>query len=179
MISTYLAGPIDVSKMNECKDWRNYITKKLKVLDIKSMNPLGNNGGDRIDDGIRQRLHNANVLGDNDTIRNIVSKIIMPPDLDMVSKCSFLTVWIPEDNGYEICGTYGEATLAFYLKKPVYIVTERRISPCSLPNWLIGCSTKIFTSWDAYLDYIKTNHKEDPISKVLRTTNLSAEELFR
>jgi len=156
VISTYLAGPIDVKKFQECKDWRNQIGKKLTDMGIYAMNPLGNGGGDRISPKLRQRLHNANVLGDIHAIRDIVGNIIMPPDLQMVAECSFLTLWLPEDDGYEVCGSYGEITLSHYLKIPVYIVTERRIKPCMIPMWAIGCSTEIFTSWEKYLKYVES-----------------------
>ena len=166
-VSTYLAGPIDVNKFQECKDWRNQIGKNLADMGIYAMNPLGNGGGDRISPELRQRLHNANILGDIDTIRDIVSNIIMPPDLDMVAGCSFLTLWIPEDNGYEICGSYGEITLARFLNKPVYIVTERKIKPCQLPNWAVGCSTEIFFSWEGYLNYVEKRWTVKPQLKEL------------
>lgn len=154
-ISTYLAGPINVGKMTECKDWRNFITEKLAEMNIETFNPLGNSGGDRISQELRQKLYNANKLGDIDVIRQIVGNIIIPPDLILIDKCNFLTLWLPKDDGYEICGSYGEATLTHYLNKPVYVVTERKIFPCEIPNWLIGCSTKIFTSWQDYLDFVK------------------------
>ena len=153
--STYLAGPINVSKMTECKDWRNFITEALNKLDIETFNPLGNGGGDRISQDLRQKLHNANKLGDIDVIRQIVGNIIIPPDLIMLEKCDFLTLWLPIDDGYEICGSYGEVTLSHYLHKPIYVVTERRIFPCEIPNWLIGCSTQIFTSWKDYMNFIR------------------------
>lgn len=154
-VSTYLAGPINVGKMKECKDWRLMVTEYIKQnYDIKSLNPLGDKGGDRIGPDLRQKLYNANKLGDIDTIRRIVRDIIIPPDLIMVEQCTFLTLWIPEKDGYEICGSFGEVTLAHYLNIPVYIVTERKIYPCELPNWVIGCSTEIFTSWDDYFKFI-------------------------
>lgn len=205
-ISTYLAGPIDGKNMQSAKDWRNNIEIELSKLNIYGMNPLGNNGGDRISGELRQKLHNAVTLGDIDTIRKIVGNIIISPDLKMLEECDFLTLWLPKrinpeldlyhlndlssydlieyyilNHIYEVCGTYGEVTLAYYLKKPIYIVTERRICPCELPSWVVGCSTEVFTSWKSYLKYVEKKwvNQEDPISKVLRTTSLSAEELFR
>ena len=53
------------------------------------------------------------------------------------------------NNIYEICGTYGEATLAKYLNIPVYLITQRENK--NIPEWLIGCCNDVFNSWDAYL----------------------------
>jgi hypothetical protein len=153
-LSTYLAGPINGKNIDEARIWRKKITHELADINIRGLDPFGNGGGDRISPELRQKLHNANVLGDIDTIRDIVGNTIIPPDLDMIMACDFLTVYIPKDDGYEICGTYGEVTLAHYLKKPVFIVTERKMFPCELPSWLIGCSTNIFTSWKDYLLHI-------------------------
>lgn len=150
---TYLAGPIGVIPTKESIQWRDYITKKLDKFEIESLNPMGNNGGDRLSKD-RENLRLANLTGDVNFIRDFVSNKVIPPDLQMVKDADFLTVYIPKDDGYEICGTYGEVTLAFYLNKFVYVVTDRSTNPVKLPNWLIGCSTAIFKSWSEYLKYI-------------------------
>ena len=59
-------------------------------------------------------LKEANEKGNIQFIHDFVSGTVIPPDLKMVEDSDFLTVYVPEDNGYEICGTYGEITLAFY-----------------------------------------------------------------
>jgi hypothetical protein len=55
-------------------------------------------------------------------------------------------------NIYEVCGTYGEATLAKFLNIPVYLITERENN--EIPEWLTGCCKDVFNSWDAYLLHI-------------------------
>ena len=154
---TYLAGPIGVPVQKNAMVWRNRVTEELKAFDIEILNPMGENGGDRLGEG-RKRLEEANLRGDIDFIRKYASEIIIPPDLKMVEETDFLTVYIPLDNGYEICGTFGEITLAFYMKKPVYVVTDRSLNPNTLPIWLIGCSTVIFKSWNKYLSFIKKHY---------------------
>jgi hypothetical protein len=119
---------------------------------------MGDKGGDRLGDG-RNRMKKAVNNGELRFIRKYVSKTVIPPDIKMVEDADFLTVYIPKDNGYEICGTYGEITLAFYLHKPVYVITERCLKPSELPCWLVGCSTEIFISWKDYYDYISTRIK--------------------
>jgi nucleoside 2-deoxyribosyltransferase len=154
-LKTYVAGPIGVTIQKNAKVWRNRLTKELEIMNIKVLNPMGKNGGDRLGKD-RIKLREACYNGDIKFIRNFVSKVVIPPDLKMVEEADFLTVYIPEDDGYEICGTYGEVTLAFYLKKPVYVVTDRNLSPLKLPAWLIGCSTETFISWKDYLRFIRS-----------------------
>jgi nucleoside 2-deoxyribosyltransferase len=150
-IKTYLAGPIGVVMQIDAMTWRTKATENLRAVGIETLNPMGQNGGDRLGNG-RVKLKEAVDNGNIKFIRKYVSKTVIPPDLKMVENANFLTVYIPEDNGYEICGTYGEITLAFYLGKPVYIITDRQTN--KLPCWLVGCSTEIFISWNDYYSYI-------------------------
>ena len=70
--------------------------------------------------------------------------------------------WIARRRGtiFITGNSYGEITLAFELGIPVYIVTKRRLKPVNIPEWAIGCSTKIFSNWDDFLKYIKENWVE-------------------
>jgi len=86
----------------------------------------------------------------------VASKII-PQDLQMVKEADFITLWLPAERKAEVCGSYGEITVAFDLGIPVYIVTERKLKPLNVPKWAVGCSTEIFISWKDYLTHIKEN----------------------
>jgi len=154
-LSTYLTGPITLRHNKECREWRNMITDELAKFGIQSLNPFNIEGNT---DATRKIIYDANQNGDIETTRSLVSSHMINTDLKMVEKSTFLTVWIPKLNGYEICGSYGEVTLAYYLKKPIYVVTERSLKPVELPSWLVGCSTAIFESWDEYLTFIKKEY---------------------
>jgi hypothetical protein len=154
MIKTYLAGPIGVVIQEHAVTWRIKATERLKSMDVETLNPMGPNGGDRLGKN-RDKLKEAVDKGDIKFIRKFVSKTVIPPDIKMVKNANFLTIYIPIDNGYEVCGTYGEATLAFYLNIPVYIITDRSLKPLELPSWLVGCSTEIFISWEDYYKFIE------------------------
>jgi len=160
MTSTYLAGPIGVVIEKGAMEWRQNIGGSLSRMGIEVLNPMGETGGDRLGKN-RAKLKIWMENGEVDKVRAFVKNIVIPPDLKMVEKCDFITLYVPEDNGYEICGTYGEATLQFYLKKPLLVVTDRSLKPIKLPAWLIGCSTKIFQSWAEYLEYIKDTYTDD------------------
>ena len=156
MNRTYLTGPITLLNNGECREWRNMITKELKILNIHSLNPFNIAGNT---DLIRKKIHRANQSGNLETTRLLVRTHMITTDLKMVEKSDFITVWIPKLNGYEICGSYGEITLAYYLNKPIYVITERSLKPSELPSWLVGCSTEIFKSWEDYLKFIKREYK--------------------
>ena len=148
---TYLCGPISLKDNNACRIWRENVSIELEKLGITPSNPFVNSGNNL--QSIRDKLAEASDDGDIDAIRYLVDKHLIAQDLEMVKRSNFITAWIPEDKGYEICGSYGEITLAHFLSKPVYIVTDRK--PTEIPHWAIGCSTVIFISWDNYYSYIE------------------------
>jgi hypothetical protein len=154
-ISTYLAGPINRKNpeaFDYAKKWREDITIELEAMNIKCFNPLKKTGGDSITLEQHNKFKLACSEGDLETINQIVGDIIILPDLAMVENSYFITLYLPKRDDYEVCGTYGEATLAKYLNIPVYLITERENK--EIPEWLIGCCKDVFNSWDAYLLHI-------------------------
>jgi len=149
---SYLAGPMDDVSIDESRDWRDMIEDEFPKMGIACLNPITKYGAGY--GAIRTKFAIWQKSGNVDAIRQVVSRQIIPPDLIMVKECDFVTLWIPAE-GHEICGSYGEMTHAFYLNKPVYIITSRRLKPLNVPKWAIGCSTKIFKDWKTYLAYIK------------------------
>lgn len=69
---------------------------------------------------------------------------------------------IAERSDYLVCywdesaqrgaGTKGELTVARLSRKPVYLVTA--MPPASLPGWVLGCTTRIFPSFDALKEFL-------------------------
>jgi len=154
MCKTYVAGPMDDVSIDESRDWREMLTEKLSKIGIEVLSPISKYGDDY--GKIRVKFSKWKNSGNIDAIRQYVSRYIIMADLKLVKKCDFVTLYIPA-KGSEICGSYGEGTHAFYLGRPVLIVTTRRLKPLSLPKWIVGCSTRIFTSWDEYFEYVKEN----------------------
>lgn len=148
---TYLCGPISLKDIESSKIWREKVTRKLESFGVSASNPFVNSGNNL--PTIRKELCEAASNNDIDAIRYLVNNYFIKQDLEMVKRCNFITAWIPEDNGYEICGSYGEITLGHFLGKPVYIVTDRNF--IEIPSWAIGCSTEIFKSWNGYYNMIK------------------------
>lgn len=150
---TYLAGPIGIIPQKGAAEWRIEIGKKLLEIGIKYSNPMGNEGKMN-----RPQIKEWADAGKIGHVRKILRKKIIGCDLRMVATCDFVTLYIPVDNGYEICGSYGELTLAHYLHKPVYIVTDRKLLPIEIPLWAVACSDYIFRTWDEYLKYVKERY---------------------
>jgi len=149
---TYLAGPMDDVSIGESRDWREMLSVKLPEYGVGVFNPISKYGVEY--GNVRKRFANWQKSGNVEAIRKVVASQIIPPDLELVERCDFVTLWIPPE-GVEICGSYGEITHAFKLGIPVFIVTARRLKPLNVPKWAIGCSTELFKDWDDYLEFIK------------------------
>lgn len=187
-VKTYLCGPIGLTPSGlvgkRCVQWRDWLTEELAKIDIGTLNPLDNEGNKLKE--VRKAMIDASNTGDMELLSSLIKEFIIPDDLEMVEKCDFITIWIPKrvdhdfnyqylrlisedkyaveeyisNHVYEICGSYGEITLAFWLKKPVYIVTERELKPVTVAHWAVGCAEKVFSSWIEYLEYINKRWKK-------------------
>lgn len=54
-------------------------------------------------------------------------------------------------------GTYGELTVAFHLKIPVFMVTQLPVEKIS--GWILGCATRIFPNFDELEQFLKAKYK--------------------
>lgn len=158
-VTCYLAGPIGKVHLTEAKSWRNGLKPRLNEIGIGYIDPLDKYGGTR---KIRTMLQRYDRDGKIDKIRELVNENIFHQDMDCVFFTTFTIAYVPAlDVGEEICGTYGEITMARYLNKPVYIVTNRSLKPNNLPKWAIGCSTRVFESFDELLGYLMATYGEE------------------
>jgi len=151
-LKTYLAGPIGDVPLKEARTWRDMVTERLAQMGIGVLNPLHKES----EMAVRRKLLLWSRTGNIDALRPLVNKELIDPDLEMVEASDFVTMWLPKE-GQEVCGSYGEITHAYSHEVPVYVVTERKTRPLNIPYWAIGCSTKIFRSWDDYFKYVEEN----------------------
>jgi len=89
-------------------------------------------------------------------IRGMVRRYIIPSDLAMVDQSDVVLAYIQK--GITICGTYGEVTYAYANGKAVFVVTKL-LGPL-LPNWLVGCSTFIFRTFDEFKRFLGASREE-------------------
>ena len=139
----YLSGPIE-NAHNDGTDWRNEITEWLEVkLNHKVFNPV-------IETKSIIGQHNTNDFRlmkktNPDEYKTIIRKIIKV-DLDaVVHKSDYLIVkW--DESVFRGGGTHGEVTMAYWLKKPVFLVNKLPIDDVS--SWIFSCSEYIFENFE-------------------------------
>jgi len=82
---------------------------------------------------------------DPKTYKNLIRQII---DIDIkavVEESDYLIVnW--NKSVFRGGGTHGEITLAYYLKKPIYLVNHVPLD--DLSSWIFSCATEVFDSFD-------------------------------
>jgi len=139
----YLSGPIE-NAHNDGEGWRNEITQWLDTkLNHKVFNPV-------IETKNIIEHHNTSDFRlmkktNPDEYKKIIRKIIKL-DLDaVVHKSDYLIVkW--DKSVFKGGGTHGEITMAYWLKKPIFLVNRLPIDDIS--SWIFSCSEDIFDNFE-------------------------------
>ena len=138
----YLSGPIENAENNGA-DWRNDITKWLRSkLNHKVFDPV-------IETKSIIKNHNSNDFrlmkkSNPEQYKRLIRQIIKI-DLDaVVNSTDYLIVkW--DESVFKGGGTHGEVTMAYWLKKPVFLVNELPIDDVS--SWIFSCSEHVFDNF--------------------------------
>ena len=150
----YLSGPIENAE-NDGANWRESITPWLKD-EIKHdvFNPV------LATRKIISNLSNTQFREMKDTnpkkYKNLIRQII---DIDIkavVEETDYLIVdW--NKSVFRGGGTHGEITLAYYLKKPIYLVNHVPLD--DLSSWISSCATEVFESFDDMKTHLLSEYK--------------------
>ena len=150
----YLSGPIENAE-NDGANWRESITPWLKD-EIKHdvFNPV------LATRKIISNLTNTQFREMKDTnpkkYKNLIRQII---DIDIkavVGETDYLIVnW--NKSVFRGGGTHGEITLAYYLKKPIYLVNHVPLD--DLSSWISSCATEVFDSFDDMKIHLLSKYK--------------------
>jgi hypothetical protein len=150
----YLSGPIENAE-NDGANWRESITPWLKdEIKHNVFNPV------LATRKIISNLTNTQFREMKDTnpkkYKNLIRQII---DLDIkavVGETDYLIVnW--NKSVFRGGGTHGEITLAYYLKKPIYLVNHVPLD--DLSSWISSCATEVFDSFDDMKIHLLSKYK--------------------
>ncbi|MBT5734575.1 hypothetical protein HOI27_07205 [bacterium] len=150
----YLSGPIE-NAANDGADWRELITHWLKdEIEHDVFNPV------LATRKIISDLTNSQFREMKETspekYKNLIRQII---DIDIkavVEESDYLIVnW--NKSVFKGGGTHGEITLAYYLKKPIYLVNHVPLD--DLSSWIFSCATEVFDSFDDMKIHLLSTYK--------------------
>ena len=151
-MTCYLCGAMD-RVPDGGEGWREWITPHLYDLGIGVYNPC-NKPSDFApeDESTRNAIHYYKEVGNYNKVAEIM-KPICAVDLRMVDIAHFLIMSLDVD--VHMCGSYHEAFMAVFQKKPVLIMCEQ--GKDNLPNWLFGVIPHelIFSNWADLLSYLR------------------------
>lgn len=159
----YLSGPIDdVSNWQDCSSWRDYMTKELKKMGIKTLDPLNKPIEEKFCEGeefieLRKRLKQEKKY---DKLSKIMRQI-RRTDLRMVDWSSAIVAYLNYEN--VMTGTIEEAVLANRQKKPCLVVCKQGID--AIMDWWWGTLNykTFFNNFDECLEYIRHVHKDEEV----------------
>ena len=156
----YLSGPIENAE-NDGASWRQDITLWLKNnLNHEVFNPV---------------LETKNIIGhlnpsifrsmkktDPIEYKNIIREIIKLDLEALINDSDYLIVkW--DKSVLKGGGTHGEVTMAYWIKKPIFIVNSLPIDDMS--SWIFSCSDFIFNDFKSLKKKLTQLYKGIPNTK--------------
>ncbi len=145
----YLSGAME-NASDEGANWREELTIWLKselnhdVIDpVKTSQQLVND----------HQAHDYRKWKSTDPeqFKTFVRKAI---DLDLnnvMNRCDYL-ICLWNKDVLSGGGTHGEVTMAYSVKKPVYLINQLPLN--ELSGWIMSCAEKIFSNMDELKDYL-------------------------
>ena len=159
-MKAYLSGPIENAE-NDGASWRQDMTLWLKDnLNHEVFNPV---------------LETKNIIGhlnpsifrsmkktDPIEYKNIIREIIKLDLEALINDSDYLIVkW--DKSVLKGGGTHGEVTMAYWIKKPIFIVNSLPIDDMS--SWIFSCSDFIFNDFKSLKKKLTQLYKGIPITK--------------
>ena len=150
----YLSGPIENAE-NDGADWRKSLTPWIKnTLSHKVFNPVIATRD--ITKGLTSREFRNMKRSNPDKYKKLIREIINIDIEAVVNSSDYLIVnW--NKSVFRGGGTHGEITLAYFLKKPIYLVNNVPFD--DLSSWIFCCSTEVFDSFEDLKTHLIKKYK--------------------
>ena len=156
----YLSGPIENAK-NSGASWRQDMTLWLeKNLNHKVFNPVieTKNIIGHLNDSNFRSMKKTNPIEYKKIIRKIIKL-----DLEAVINDSDYLIVKWDESVLKGGGTHGEVTMAYWIKKPIFIVNSLPIDDMS--SWIFSCSDFIFKDFKSLKKKLTHIYKGIPNTK--------------
>lgn len=139
-LRAYLSGGMEFAK-GEGADWRRVMEDWVQSnLGHSSYNP--NKESDeylarKLPTGRFRDLKEENIAKYTELVRDLIDS-----DCHEIAEKSDYVICNWDESAQRGAGTKGELTMARWVGKPVYMVTQMR--PQDIPGWVLGCVTNTF-----------------------------------
>ena len=88
---------------------------------------------------------------------NYIGSSIIDIDMEAVVNSSDYLIVNWDKSVFRGGGTHGEITLAYFLKKPIYLVNHVPFD--DLSSWIFSCSTEVFDSFEDLKTHLTKKYK--------------------
>jgi hypothetical protein len=143
----------------EGRHWRSEMQQWLKFhLKHRSFNPNEESKkylSKRIDEERFRKLKST----DFETFSKLVRGIVALDSSTIARRVDYVICYWDE-SAQRGAGTQGEVTLAKYFGKPVFLVSS--LPADQIPAWIIGCSSKIFRSFEELKAELSQRYSDMP-----------------
>ena len=159
-MKAYLSGPIENAERDGAS-WRQDMTLWLKSnLNHEVFNPVleTKNIIGHLNPSIFRSMKKTDPL----KYKNIIRKIIKL-DLEAVINASDYLIVKWDKSVLKGGGTHGEVTMAYWIKKPIFIVNSLPIDDMS--SWIFSCSDFIFNDFKSLKKKLTKLYKGIPNTK--------------
>ena len=153
----YLSGGMEFAK-GEGADWRRVMEEWVKTnLGHSSYNP--NKESDEYlakkwPSGRFRDLKEGNIEKYTELVRDLIDS-----DCHEIAERSDYVVCNWDESAQQGAGTKGELTMARWVGKPVYMVTQMRLQ--DIPGWVLGCATKTFPTFMDLQEFLRVQYAGD------------------
>ena len=159
-MKAYLSGPIE-NAQNDGASWRHDMTLWLKEnLNHEVFNPVLETKN--IIGNLNPNIFRSMKKTDPIKYKNIIREIIKL-DLEAVINDSDYLIVKWDKSVLKGGGTHGEVTMAYWIKKPVFIVNSLPIDDMS--SWIFSCSDFIFNDFKSLKKKLTQLYKGIPNTK--------------
>ena len=159
-MKAYLSGPIE-NAQNDGASWRHDMTLWLKEnLNHEVFNPVLETKN--IIGNLNPNIFRSMKKTDPIKYKNIIREIIKL-DLEAVINDSDYLIVKWDKSVLKGGGTHGEVTMAYWIKKPIFIVNSLPIDDMS--SWIFSCSDFIFNDFKSLKKKLTQLYKGIPNTK--------------
>ena len=79
-------------------------------------------------------------------------RLCIDNDINIVRNHADYIICLWDKNVFKGAGTHAEVTIAYEIKKPIYLVNK--VPELELSGWIMACSTKIFDDFESLKPFL-------------------------
>lgn len=149
----YLSGAMEFAH-DLGSEWREYISPRLRELGYYPLDITALDKAYTAQYGELYSDFGEGEIGELKRKANI-RKHFVYTDLELIKNDSDALILYYDEGVRRGAGTVSEAMFAYQLDLPIFIISAWEDWKSEIPGWLMALSTKIFTSFDQCIDYMK------------------------